>query len=121
MLVVTFGNGVAMSLAAAGQVDAAVSVFDLRWLAPLPVEHLLEVAAAFPRVVVADETRASGGVSEGVLAALVDGGYAGRVSRVTSLDSLIPLGPAASTVLLSEADIVAALCAALSSGHEPPH
>ena len=121
VLVVTFGNGVAMSLAAAGQVDAAVSVFDLRWLAPLPVEHLLEVAAAFPRVVVADETRASGGVSEGVLAALVDGGYAGRVSRVTSLDSLIPLGPAASTVLLSEADIVAGLCAALSSGHEPPH
>jgi 2-oxoisovalerate dehydrogenase E1 component len=100
VLVVTFGNGVAMSLAAAGRVDATVSVFDLRWLAPLPVEHLLKVAADFPRV---------------------DGGYAGRVSRVTSLDSLIPLGPAASTVLLSEADIVAALCAALKSGHEPPH
>jgi 2-oxoisovalerate dehydrogenase E1 component len=55
---------------------------------------------------VVDETRRSGGVAEGVLAALVDGGYRGRMARVTSKDSFIPLGAAANHVLLSEDEIV---------------
>ncbi|MEO7129819.1 MAG: hypothetical protein ABIZ07_00385, partial [Dermatophilaceae bacterium] len=61
------------------------------------------------RVLIVDETRRTGGVSEGVMAALLDGGYPGRISRVTSKDSIIPLGPAAATVLLSENEIVDAL------------
>ncbi len=65
----------------------AGTVLDLRWLVPLPEEHLLEVATDFDRVLVVDETRRSGGVSEGVVTALVDGGYAGRISRVTAEDS----------------------------------
>lgn len=119
VLVVTFGNGVPMSLravAAAGQQVTAqgrtaprASVYDLRWLAPLPVEDLLERASHADRVLVVDETRRSGGVSEGVVTALVDGGYRGRISRVTSKDSIIPLGPASTTVLLSETEIVDAL------------
>ena len=60
------------------------------------------------RVLVADETRRTGGVSEGVLTALVDAGFAGRVARVTSEDSFIPLGDAAAAVLLSEQAIEAA-------------
>ncbi|MGH3658224.1 MAG: hypothetical protein ACRDUA_16340, partial [Micromonosporaceae bacterium] len=47
----------------------------------------------------------TGGVSEGVLAALADAGFAGRVARVTSEDSLVPLGTAARHVLLSEPTI----------------
>ena len=47
-------------------------------------------------------------MSEAVIAVLVDGGYRGRISRVTSADSFIPLGPGAETVLLSVDDIVAA-------------
>ena len=42
-----------------------------------------------------DETRRSGGVSEGVIAALADAGYRGAVARVTSADSYVPLGDAA--------------------------
>ena len=67
------------------------------------------VAREFAAVLVVDETRRSGGVSEGVVAALVDGGYDGRLARVTSADSFIPLGPAAETVLLGEDDIVNAV------------
>jgi 2-oxoisovalerate dehydrogenase E1 component len=63
---------------------------------------------ATARVLVADETRRSGGVSEGVISALVDAGYEGRIARVTSEDSFIPLGDAAATVLLSEQAIEAA-------------
>ena len=83
-------------------------MLDLRWLAPLPEDALNDAARGFDSVLVVDETRRSGGVSEAVVAALVDGGYRGRISRVTSADSFIPLGPAAETVLLSEDDIVAA-------------
>jgi 2-oxoisovalerate dehydrogenase E1 component len=77
-------------------------VLDLRWLAPLPFEDLLRAAAATGRVLVADETRRTGGVSEGVITTLVDAGFTGRVARVASEDSFIPLGDAAAAVLLSQ-------------------
>ncbi len=86
----------------------ASTVVDLRWLAPLPLQVLSDLAVGFPAVLVVDETRKSGGVAEGVVTGLVEGGYAGRVARVTSADSFVPLGPAAATVLLSEDDVVAA-------------
>ena len=60
------------------------------------------------RVLIADETRRTGGVSEGIVTALVDSGFAGQIARVASEDSFIPLGAAAATVLLSEATIMAA-------------
>ena len=44
-------------------------------------------------------------MGEGIVAELVDAGYGGRLSRVTSKDSFIPLGDAAKLVLLSEAEI----------------
>jgi len=112
VLLVTFGNGVHLSRrAAATLADNGVeaTVLDLRWLAPLPVEAVTSVAHQIAAVLVVDETRHSGGVSEGVVAALVDAGYQGRLSRVTSADSFIPLGPAAETVLLGESDIVKAV------------
>ncbi len=102
---VTFANGVPMSLRVARRLEArgiGVRVVDLRWLAPLPVDDVLREARATGTVLVVDETRRSGGVSEGVLAALVDHGFAGRMARVTSEDSFVPLGDAALTVLLQE-------------------
>lgn len=80
-------------------------VLDLRWLNPLPVADLIHHAEATGKVLVADETRSTGGVSESVYAALIDSGYRGALARVTSEDSFIPLGPAADTVLLSESAI----------------
>ncbi len=56
-------------------------------------------------MLIADETRRSGGVSEGIVAELLDAGYTGTVARVTSSDSFIPLGGAADHVLLSEDEI----------------
>jgi 2-oxoisovalerate dehydrogenase E1 component len=101
---------VAQKLAADG-INARV--VDMRWLAPLPVEDILREAETTGRVLIVDETRRSGGVSEGVLAALVDAGFEGRVSRVTSQDSFIPLGEAAEHVLLQEAEIESAARALL--------
>ncbi|KAA2252681.1 MFS transporter [Solihabitans fulvus] len=111
LTIVSFANGVPTSLRVARRLAARglrCRVLDLRWLAPLPVVDLLREADATGRVLVADETRRSGGVSEAVLTALHDAGFGGRMTRVTSEDSFVPLGPAARHVLLSERDIEAA-------------
>ena len=109
LLIVSFANGLWMSLRAARRLERdhgiACRVLDLRWLAPLPVDDLAREAFAVGRVLVVDETRRSGGVSEGVIAALVDRGFTGPLARVASVDSFIPLGAAANHVLVSEDDI----------------
>jgi 2-oxoisovalerate dehydrogenase E1 component len=110
--ILTFGNGLFLSLRVARRLHARgiyARVVDLRWIAPLPVDDILREANATGAVLVVDETRRSGGVAEGVLAALIDGGFTGRMARVTSKDSFIPLGEAAKLMLLSEAEIEAAV------------
>ncbi|GAA2165843.1 thiamine pyrophosphate-dependent enzyme [Actinomadura napierensis] len=117
LTIVTFANGLRMSLRAARRLEdegVRCRVLDLRWLAPLPVDDLLREARATGAVLVADETRRTGGVSEGVLAALADAGFDGRAARVASEDSFIPLGDAAAHVLLSEDAVVGAAARLLS-------
>ena len=105
LTIVTFGNGVRMSLRVAARLAGqriGARVVDLRWLSPLPVADIVREAGATGRVLVVDETRRSGGVGEGVLAALVDAGYVGVARRVSAVDSYIPLGNAAKHLLVSE-------------------
>jgi 2-oxoisovalerate dehydrogenase E1 component len=111
LTIVTWANGLHLSLRVARRLaveGVRARVLDLRWLAPLPVEDLLREAHATGRVLVVDETRRTGGVSEGVLAELVDAGFDGRVARVASKDSFVPLGDAARLVLVSEDEIESA-------------
>jgi 2-oxoisovalerate dehydrogenase E1 component len=111
LTILTFGNGLRMSLRVArrlSSLDIGVRVVDLRWLAPLPVDDIVREASATGRVLIVDETRETGGVGEGVLAALLERGFAGRVERVAGMDSFVPLGDAALLVLLSEDTIEAA-------------
>jgi 2-oxoisovalerate dehydrogenase E1 component len=105
LTIITFGNGLRMSLRVAAHLAAdgvGSRVVDLRWLSPLPAADLVREASATGRVLIVDETRRSGGVGEGVLAALVDGGFVGAARRTASADSPIPLGPAAQHVLVGE-------------------
>jgi 2-oxoisovalerate dehydrogenase E1 component len=111
LTILTFANGTYMSLRVAQRLaedGIDVRVVDLRWLVPLPVEDIVREAEATGRVLIVDETRRSGGVSEGVVGALVDANFEGTISRVTSQDSFVPLGEAADRVLLQEAEIDAA-------------
>jgi 2-oxoisovalerate dehydrogenase E1 component len=114
LTVVTWANGLRLSLRVARRLalrGVHLRVVDLRWLAPLPVDDVLREARATGRVLVVDETRRTGGVSEGVLAALVDAGFDGPMARVASKDSFVPLGDAARLVLVSEDEIEAAALA----------
>jgi 2-oxoisovalerate dehydrogenase E1 component len=86
------------------------------------VADVLREAGETGRVLVVDETRRTGGVSEGVIASLVDAGFDGQIARVASKDSFIPLGDASALVLLSEKEIEEAALALVSGGAEaaPP-
>jgi len=109
LTIITFGNGVRMALRAAATLAAegvGSRVVDLRWLAPLPVADVIREAAATGRVLIADETRRSGGGGEGVLSALVDAGYVGVARRVASIDTFVPLGPAAQHIMISVETII---------------
>jgi len=111
LTMVTYGNGLPMSLRVTRRLvehGIHARVLDLRWLAPLPERDLLASARATGRVLVVDETRRSGGVSESVVTALLDGGFGGHIARVTSQNSFIPLGDASRHVLLDEPTIEAA-------------
>jgi 2-oxoisovalerate dehydrogenase E1 component len=109
LLLVTFGNGVHLSRAAARTLAAEgveTTVLDLMWLAPLPSEALAAAARDAHAVLVVDETRATGGVAEAVLTALVEAGVDVPIGRVASADSFVPLGPAAATVLVQEGEVL---------------
>src|SRR6187551_2214902 len=117
LTIVTWANGLRLTLRVARNLEqqgVRARVLDLRWLAPLPIEDVLREANATGRVLVVDETRRTGGVSEGILAELVDSGFDGRMARVTSKDSFVPLGDAARLVLVSEEEIEAAALALLA-------
>ena len=111
MLIVSYANGLRMSLRAARVlreehgVDARV--LDLRWLSPLPFDAVRLHANQCDRVLVVDECRATGaGVADAVLAHLLEHGITKPAASVRSLDTYIPLGPAADTVLVGERQIV---------------
>ena len=117
LTMLTWGNGLFLSLRVARRLrerGIGVRVVDLRWLAPLPLEEVFRAAFATRRTLVVDETRRTGGVGEGLVAELVEAGYFGKLRRVASKDSFVPLGNAARLVLLSEDEIEAAALSLVS-------
>jgi 2-oxoisovalerate dehydrogenase E1 component len=113
LLLVSYANGVRLSLRAARAIErergAKVRVLDLRWLNPLPFSAIRAHANECGRVLVVDECRATGGgVADAIVADLVEHEVHATVSSVRAADSYVPLGAAANTVLVQEADIVAA-------------
>lgn len=104
--IVTFGNGVRLSRMAADRMGGGARVIDLRWLAPLPDASLLAALDGCERVVVVDETRRSGGVSESVVTLLATHGI--PVTRHAAQDSFIATGPAFGATMPSVDSIVEA-------------
>ena len=113
VLIVSYGNGMPMSLRAARTISAelgwTVRVVDLRWLVPLNDAYIAEQARSAKRVIVVDEGRHSAGVGEGVITAIVEGGLGKLpIERVVGADTYTPLAGAAFAVLPGDADIVEA-------------
>lgn len=113
LVIFTFGNGVPMSLRAARQIEQKhgwkTRVVDLRWLVPLNEAFIREQAHAARRILIVDEGRRSAGVGEGIITAVVEGGYGARpFQRVVGADTFTPLAGAAFLVIPSDEQIVAA-------------
>ncbi|MGY6554891.1 MAG: transketolase C-terminal domain-containing protein [Wenzhouxiangella sp.] len=112
LLIISFGNGVPMALRCAHQLAAdniRARVMDLRWLKPMDEAAIVEHAGACSAVVIFDEGRPDGGISEAVITRLVAAGLGARcIRRVTGSDCYIPLGDAANLVLATELQLLTA-------------
>jgi 2-oxoisovalerate dehydrogenase E1 component len=113
LAVITYGNGVWLSLRAAHVLrqehGIRTRVVDLRWLNPLAEDAVAAHAAACGRLLVVDEGRRTGGIGEAIVAAVAErADPAVPVRRVAGADSYIALGPAMALLLPSEREIVAA-------------
>ncbi|WP_406672626.1 thiamine pyrophosphate-dependent enzyme [Natronospira sp.] len=119
LLIITFGNGVPMSLRAARQIEQEsgkrIRVLDLRWLKPLNREFIAQHARDIGRVLVVDESRRTGGLAEEIFTVIEEeAGHGIRKARVCGDDSYIPLGDAANRVLMQESDVLAGARALLA-------
>jgi 2-oxoisovalerate dehydrogenase E1 component len=117
LLIVTYGNGVCMSLRVAREIErqrgAQVRVLDLRWLKPLNAAAIAHHASDVGRVLVVDEGRRTGGIAEEIFTVLDEHAPEVRKSRVAGEDCYIPLAAAANLVLVSEPQITEAALALL--------
>ena len=103
LAIVTYGNGVHLSLRAARKLSEAgieSRVIDLRWLSPLPEAAILKATEPCERVLIVDECRRTGSHSEGLMTLFAEAGRTG-LARVTAEDSFIATGPAYAATLPS--------------------
>jgi 2-oxoisovalerate dehydrogenase E1 component len=112
LAIVTYGNGNFLSRQAekilADEHKIATRVIDLRWLAPLPEEALLDAVAGCKRILIVDECRRTGSQSEALMAFFDERTPEVPHARIAADDSFIPLGKAATVTMPSRDSIVAA-------------
>jgi 2-oxoisovalerate dehydrogenase E1 component len=117
LAIITYGNGYFLSRQAADDLQAEgidLRIIDLRWLHPLNTDAIVAAVANCGKVLIVDECRKSGSLSEKLMTILTEAGRGDAVSRITAEDCFIPLGPAAELVLPSKASILEAARAAVA-------
>jgi 2-oxoisovalerate dehydrogenase E1 component len=111
LAIVSYANGYFLSRQAEkilAEEGVRARVIDLRWLAPLNEEGLLEAVAGCERVLIVDECRRTGSQSEALVALFAERVPGLPCRRIAAEDSFIPLGRAATLTLPSRDSIVAA-------------
>ena len=112
LAIVTYGNGYFLSRQAEKilreQHGLNLRVLDLRWLAPLNEDAILDGVAGCKRVLIVDECRRTGSQSEALMALFAERMPDIACRRITAEDAFIPLGKAATLTLPSRDSIVAA-------------
>ncbi|WP_299044987.1 thiamine pyrophosphate-dependent enzyme [uncultured Tateyamaria sp.] len=116
LAILTYGNGRYLSEQAAKHLNAdgiATRVVDLRWLAPLATDAILDQARTCDATLIVDECRRTGSQSEALMTLLAEAKLA-RFARLTAEDCFIATGPAYAATLPSTAGIVDAAKALLA-------
>jgi 2-oxoisovalerate dehydrogenase E1 component len=119
LCIISYANGLHLSLQAQHQLAAKgieVTVLDIRYLIPLHVDKIIEALGTQYKILIVDECRRRGSLSEELFTALHESrpGYY-QLSRLCAEDSFIPLGAAAYTVLPSVSQIIEKATALLSA------
>ena len=110
LAIVSYGNGHYLGMQAAALLAAdgiATRNIDIRWIAPLPTEQIVAALKGAEKVLVVDECRISGNVSEALMAVLNEKTNL-KVARIAADDSFIATGPAYAATMPSRDSIVAA-------------
>lgn len=110
LAIVTYGNGHYLSKQALPELQAAgvnTRIIDMRWLAPLPEQALLEATKDCKNVLIVDECRRTGSQSEALMTLFTEQSDQ-PIARVAAEDSFIATGPAYAAPLPSKDDILAA-------------
>ena len=114
LCIISYGNGYYLSRQAEkilAQQGIKCRVIDLRWLAPLDEQGIIEQALACKNILIVDECRQTGSISEALATLLTEAQSQNNkkminTKRITAQDSFIPLGAAAYHVLPSTQEIV---------------
>ena len=110
LAIVTYANGAYLSRQAQPEIEGkgvATRIVDLRWLTAIDHDRVFAAVCDCKRILVVDECRRSGSVSEELIANLVERGIASdRLARLTAEDSFIPLGVASTVTMPSKESIV---------------
>jgi 2-oxoisovalerate dehydrogenase E1 component len=122
-VILTYGNGYYLSRQAEKVLKdvhgISVKIVDLRWLCPLPKEAILREIHKAKRVLIVDEGRQSGSISEGLMTLLMEEASSRlKVRRITGKDCFIPLGTAWQFLLPSQESIIEAVIALQSEKRE---
>jgi len=112
LAIVTYGNGYFLSRQAekmlADEHKVKARVIDMRWLAPLPEEALLQAVNGCEHILIVDECRKTGSQSEALMAFFAEQAPGTSCRRIAADDSFIPLGKAATVTMPSRDSILAA-------------
>ncbi len=112
LAIVSYANGYYLSRQAEKvlreQHGLNARVIDLRWLAPLNEDGIIEATRGCSRVLIVDECRRTGSQSEALMALFAERAPQIACRRIAAEDSFIPLGKAATLTLPSRDSIVEA-------------
>jgi 2-oxoisovalerate dehydrogenase E1 component len=123
LLVVTYGNGYYYSRQAMHELELKEglksTIIDLRWLAPLDSEGLLAQMAKFQNILLVEECRKTGSMSEQIAAMILENLQpAPKVKVVAADDCFIPLGIAAAAGLPKKQEVIQGVRELLGRGNE---
>jgi 2-oxoisovalerate dehydrogenase E1 component len=108
LAIVSYGNGLYLSRQAERTLrerGVNLRTIDLRWLSPLPEAALLEATEGCRRVLIVDECRRSGNLSEALMTLFAERSRI-PATRVAAQDSFIATGPAYAATLPSKENVI---------------
>lgn len=112
--IVTYGNGYYLSCKAQKELEEQgikSKIIDIRWLAPLPEQALIDATKNCKSILIVDECRQTGSQSEALITMFLEAGFLNDTSksmdRLTATDCFIATGPAYAASLPSVEAIIA--------------